>query len=69
VLGRIVEDKTGLKGSYDFTCDWEVDPGASDATGASIFAAMKEQLGLRLDAHKGQVDMLVIDSAEQPSEN
>ena len=69
VLGRIVDDKTGLKGTYDFTLDWEIDPGAPDATGASIFAALKEQLGLRLDAHKGQVEMLVIESAERPSEN
>jgi uncharacterized protein (TIGR03435 family) len=69
VLGRIVEDKTGLTGTYDFTLDWELDPGAPDATGASMFSALKEQLGLRLDAHKGQVEMLVIDNAEQPSEN
>ncbi len=69
VLGRIVDDKTGLTGTYDFTLDWEIDPGAPDATGASVFAALKEQLGLRLDAHKGQVEMLVIDNAEKPSEN
>jgi len=69
VLGRIVEDKTGLTGTYDFTFDWELDPGAPDATGASMFAALKEQLGLRLDAHKAQVEMLVIDNAEKPSEN
>jgi uncharacterized protein (TIGR03435 family) len=69
VLGRIVEDNTGLTGTYDFTFDWELDPGAPDATGGSMFAALKEQLGLRLDAHKGQVEMLVIDNAEKPSEN
>ncbi len=31
VLGRIIEDKTGLTGTYDFTLDWEIDPGAPDA--------------------------------------
>jgi uncharacterized protein (TIGR03435 family) len=72
--GRMVLDKTGLTGSYDFTLTWTKDdqPTAANADGASgptLFTAVQEQLGLKLESGKGPVDVLVIDSAEKPGEN
>jgi uncharacterized protein (TIGR03435 family) len=76
--GRMVLDKTGLTGKYDFMLKWTPDAGMSgggdagaspDAAGPSLFTALQEQLGLRLDATKGMVDTIVIDSVEMPSEN
>jgi len=80
---RFVVDKTGLSGSYDFTLTWTPDqmPGAGqrppgapepppiDPNGASLFTAVQEQLGLKLDSQRGPVAMLVIDRAERPTEN
>lgn len=69
---RSVVDKTGLKGNCDeLTLKW-TDEGAADAQGAStisIFTAVEEQLGLKLEPSKGPVETLVIDHAEMPSEN
>jgi bla regulator protein blaR1 len=81
--GRTVVDNTGLKGNYDFTLHWTPDPstpalngpgGGSDGTtssesGPSIFTAIQEQLGLKLESQKGPVEILVIDHVEKPSEN
>lgn len=67
-LGRFAVDKTGLTGAYDFTFEWDPDQ-AADSTGPSIFTALREQLGLRLESQKGPVEILVIDSAEKASEN
>ena len=73
--GRMVLDKTGLTGKYDFMLKWTPDVGMGDAgavaeaSGPSLFTALQEQLGLRLDATKGMVDTIVIDSVEMPSEN
>lgn len=73
---RTVIDKTGLKGKYDFTLEFAPDhdgpPGADNAAAddaPSIFAAVEEQLGLKLQPGKGPVDTLVIDHVEQPTEN
>jgi uncharacterized protein (TIGR03435 family) len=80
-LDRPVVDRTGLSGRYDFLLQWtpevgeaRVDPGgnplpAADTTGSSIFSAVQEQLGLRLESAKGPVEVLVIDRAEMPDEN
>ena len=77
-LGRPVVDATGLTGKFDFKLEWvpdESQPNSGgdvpppDATGASIFAAIQEQLGLKLEAMKGPVEMLMIDHVEKPSEN
>jgi uncharacterized protein (TIGR03435 family) len=84
-LGREVIDKTGLKGFYDFklvfTPDANQPPGAIppgvpgpprapvDPNGPSIFTALQEQLGLKLEAAKGPVEILVVDNADKPSEN
>lgn len=67
-LSHPVVDKTGLQGKYDWTLVWDPDPGA-DSTEPSIFTAVQEQLGLKLDAEKGPVQTLVIDSVVRPSEN
>ena len=65
-VGRLVVDKTGLTGSFDIDLDWTQDP-SLDAAGPSIFTALQEQLGLKLESTRGPVDVLVIDSASQPS--
>jgi uncharacterized protein (TIGR03435 family) len=77
-LGYHVIDKTGMTGDYDIALNWTPDQGAANASGIdtgtpsesfgpSIFTAVQEQLGLRLEAQKGQVEHLVIESAEKPS--
>jgi uncharacterized protein (TIGR03435 family) len=69
-VGRLVVDKTGLTGKYEMALKWTPDDaqGESDA-GPSIFAALEEQLGLKLVSAKGPVDTIVVDHAEKPSEN
>jgi uncharacterized protein (TIGR03435 family) len=70
-LGRPVVDKTGLAGAFDFTLDWtpDRDAQASEAP-LSIFVALEEQLGLKLEAQKGPVEVLVVDHVEKvPAEN
>jgi uncharacterized protein (TIGR03435 family) len=78
ILDRPVVDKTGLPGRYDFDLTWAPDetqlngdiPAAStDAPSPPLFTAMQEQLGLRLQATRGPVDALVVDSAEKPAAN
>jgi uncharacterized protein (TIGR03435 family) len=78
-IGRPVMDKTGLTGNYDLKLTWTPDemqasagpsnsaPGADLAP--SVFAAIEEQLGLKLISSKGPVEVLVIDHIERPSEN
>jgi uncharacterized protein (TIGR03435 family) len=67
VLGRPVLDKTGISGEFDVNLTWALDQ--SIDTGPSIFTALEEQLGLRLEAQRGPVDILVIDHIEKPSAN
>lgn len=67
---RKVIDKTGLDGSADITLKWTSDEAADQGgTVISIFTAVEEQLGLKLQPSKGPVDTLVIDHAEMPSQN
>jgi uncharacterized protein (TIGR03435 family) len=69
---RPVLDKTGLRGSYDFTLSWTPDyggPPAPDSNGVGLFTAIQEQLGLKLEPQKAPIQILVIDHAEKPSEN
>jgi uncharacterized protein (TIGR03435 family) len=75
-VGRPVVDKTGLAGPYDWDLKWapELQPSPDGAPvvgadGVSIFTALQEQLGLRLEAARGPVEVLVIDAVEQPTEN
>jgi uncharacterized protein (TIGR03435 family) len=81
LLDRPVVDRTGLTGRYDF--DLEFTPDESQFGGAlgkpgepsdndappGLFTAIQQQLGLRLEATKGPVDLLVIDHVERPSAN
>jgi len=74
VLKSPVSDETGLDGSYRFSLDYaipdsrpEEDPAAIEAP--SIFTAVQEQLGLKLEPRKGTAEILVIDHIERPSEN
>jgi uncharacterized protein (TIGR03435 family) len=69
-IGRTVVDKTGLTGVYDFTLKWspEDSENSTDA-GPSIFEAVQQQLGLKLESGKGPVEVVVVDRAEKPSGN
>jgi len=74
-VDRIVVDKTSLSGKYDMTLRWSSDEVASaqqDSTPnstPSIFTALQEQLGLKLESTKGPVDTIVVDHVAMPSEN
>ena len=86
-VGRIVVDKTGLTGSYEFNLDFTPDqmppaggPGATpppgapplapvDPNGPSIYTALQEQLGLKLDSQRGPVDVVVIDGVDRPTDD
>ena len=67
ILSRPVVDKTGLAGTFDVTLHWT--PDDVDTSAPTIFTALQEQLGLRIEAQKGPVEVLVIDSAQLPSAN
>lgn len=83
-LDRPVLDKTSLTGRYDFKLEWSLEaldvaspiaatgaeaPTAPQPNGPSLFAALQEQLGLRLEPEKAPVETLVIDHVARPSEN
>lgn len=69
--GRPIVDKTGLAGSYDFKLDWAPDdsPAAMDGSATTLFSALRDQLGLDLEPSVTTREMLVIESAEEPSTN
>ena len=81
MLDRTVVDRTGLTGTFGATLKWTPDqstPGLAeklkyiptiDPNGPSIFTALQEQLGLKLDSSKGQADLLHVVSADQPTPN
>ena len=82
MAGRSVVDKTGLNGTFDLDLTWTPDSpaaapagaapeGARPATddGVSLFTAVQEQLGLKLDSARGPIEVLVVDSAERPVED
>ena len=70
-LGRPVVDGTGLAGKYDFTLEWtpEGQDGAVPEGGTSYVEAVREQLGMKLDAMKGPMEVVVIDKVERPGAN
>jgi len=77
LVHRTVIDKTALKGRFDFTLKYApdrdtpsgADNGSPQDDPPSIFTALQEQLGLKLQPDKGPVDTVVIDHVEQPTEN
>jgi uncharacterized protein (TIGR03435 family) len=82
VLDRPVVDQTGLPGKWNFLLKWTPDesqfggmgmkvPPPSDAIDAPppLFTAIQDQIGLKLDSGKAQVEVLVLDHVEQPSAN
>lgn len=79
-LDRPIVDHTGIAGKYNFKLDWTPDfsqfdghpppgPAKSDENSPSLYTAIQEQLGLKLEAAKEPTDVLVIDHVERPSEN
>ncbi|HXE64573.1 MAG TPA: TIGR03435 family protein [Bryobacteraceae bacterium] len=78
-VDRIVVDNTGLKGEYDFILEWSPENHEGSIvsaveekiglTGLSIFDALPQQLGLKLESAKGPVQVIVIDSVDRPSSN
>jgi uncharacterized protein (TIGR03435 family) len=84
-LGRKIVDKTGLAGDYDIELKWSPEATQGQTftsiedhvqaaapppdTGSSIFTALQEQLGLKLEPEKGQVEIIVVDQLERPSPN
>jgi uncharacterized protein (TIGR03435 family) len=72
-VNRVVRDRTDLTGEFDIDLEfqpWTVTPGNQDAVGAtapSIFTAIQEQLGLKLESTNGPIDVFVIDHVERPT--
>jgi uncharacterized protein (TIGR03435 family) len=75
--GRMTVDKTGLTGAFDLELEYTPDRLPPDGSvgpgiprppvdGPSLFTAVQEQLGLKLDSQRGPVEVLVIDSAQHP---
>jgi len=64
-VGRVVVNRTDLAGAFNITLEFARDSDAS----TSIFTALREQLGLRLDSQKNTESVLVIDRAERPAED
>ena len=79
VLDRPVLDRTGLQGRFDFTLNWtpdesqfrgtgiQVPPAPPDAKLPGLFTAIQEQIGLRFESVTAPVEVIVIDSAEKPT--
>ena len=67
-VDRIVVDRTGLSGVFDIDLHW-TPLQAPDPDGVTLFAAIREQLGLRLEPGTATVDLLVVDHVERPGEN
>jgi uncharacterized protein (TIGR03435 family) len=64
---RPVLEHTGLQGEFNFRVEYSIDD--NPETGPSIFNALQEQLGLKLEKTKGMIETLVVDRAEKPSGN
>jgi bla regulator protein blaR1 len=74
--GRVVINKTGLTGNYEFTLKWTPEGSGPagqapppDNSGPGLFTALEEQLGLKLVSQKGSVETLVVESVDRPSAN
>ena len=62
---RVVVDRTGLVGGFDIILTWTPNQTA-ETSGASLFTALQEQLGLRLESTRGPVEVVVVDRVERP---
>jgi uncharacterized protein (TIGR03435 family) len=79
VFDRPVVDKTNLTGRYDFDLAWSYDDSQFDgklppinleqANRPSLFTALQTQLGLTLESSRAQVETIIIDDVQKPSEN
>jgi uncharacterized protein (TIGR03435 family) len=70
IAGRVVVDKTNLANRYDFKLEWAADDApAGDNSAPSLFTAIQEQLGLKLEPAKEPVPVLVIDHIDLPTAN
>jgi bla regulator protein blaR1 len=74
-MDRPILNRTGLSGVFDFTIEWShqlqslsANP-TTETSGLSLFQALREQLGLKLEPQTGPVDVLVLDHVEEPSDN
>jgi uncharacterized protein (TIGR03435 family) len=67
LVDRVIVDRTGLNGIYELNLDWARDQTETDKP--SIFTALQEQLGLKLEIESGPVDVVVVDQVERPVEN
>jgi uncharacterized protein (TIGR03435 family) len=69
-LSAFVLDQTGMTGNYYFGFKFlEVNNPGEDVDASSIFSALQDELGLKLEKQKGPVEMLVVDHFERPSDN
>jgi uncharacterized protein (TIGR03435 family) len=77
LVDRPVQDRTGLNGNFYLDLQWRPEPGPAGAPDAgladrlpsSVFTALQEQLGLKLESIRGPLELLVIDHAEPPTAN
>lgn len=67
ITGQLVVDATGLSGRFDFTLQWDPKWQQPAAEGPSLFTAVQEQLGLRLEPRRAQVPTLIIDGIARPA--
>jgi uncharacterized protein DUF3738 len=66
---RVVVDRSGLTGRFDWDLQWTPDqlsPDAARPPDLSLFTALREQLGLKLESQRGMVEVLVVERAERP---
>jgi uncharacterized protein (TIGR03435 family) len=75
-IDRVVLDRTGLTGRYDYELKWTPvgrgggpAPIADDPERPSLFTALQEQLGLKLEPQRAPIEVLIIDNAAMPTEN
>jgi uncharacterized protein (TIGR03435 family) len=66
-LAQNVVNKTGVDGIFDFTLEWTQEEQFRSGASSTIFTVLTEQLGLRLESQRGEVEVLVVDRIERPS--
>ena len=68
-IGRRVFDRTGMPGLYDFELDFAPGLEAGGDNSTSLFTALQEQLGLKLESENGPVEVIVVQQIRRPTEN